>query len=198
MPGKIVHFELPAADADRASGLLERRLRLGVRRQRDGGLRLPDDPDRRRPGRRGLSRPRGQARRSIVYFDTDDIDASIAKVRELGGTADDKQPIPHVGWFAALHGHRGQQLQPLPERRVGRRVTGARGRARRPRRARGLGAGRGDGPLRRADRRARGAHVRDRRAALLSLDDPARRARAASAASASAFRRAGVDVGSAG
>jgi uncharacterized protein len=36
----------------------------------------------------------------IIYFDTDDIDASIAKVRELGGKADDKSPIPQVGWFA--------------------------------------------------------------------------------------------------
>jgi predicted enzyme related to lactoylglutathione lyase len=33
-------------------------------------------------------------------LDTDDIDASVARVRELGGQADDKQPIPHVGWFA--------------------------------------------------------------------------------------------------
>ena len=36
----------------------------------------------------------------IIYFDTDDIDADLAKVRELGGDAEDKQPIPHVGWFA--------------------------------------------------------------------------------------------------
>jgi uncharacterized protein len=35
-----------------------------------------------------------------VYFDTDDIDASVAKVRDLGGEADDKQPIPGVGWFS--------------------------------------------------------------------------------------------------
>jgi hypothetical protein len=35
----------------------------------------------------------------IIYFDTDDIDASIAQVRELGGSADDKSPIPHIGWF---------------------------------------------------------------------------------------------------
>ena len=36
----------------------------------------------------------------IVDFDTDDIDASIAKVKELGGEAEDKTPIPHVGWFS--------------------------------------------------------------------------------------------------
>ena len=36
----------------------------------------------------------------IVYFGTQDIDKSLAKVRELGGSADEKQPIPTVGWFA--------------------------------------------------------------------------------------------------
>ena len=36
----------------------------------------------------------------LAYFDSDDIEATLAKVREGGGTADDKQPIPHVGWFA--------------------------------------------------------------------------------------------------
>ena len=35
-----------------------------------------------------------------VYFDTDDIDASISKVRELGGKADDKMAIPSQGWFS--------------------------------------------------------------------------------------------------
>jgi predicted enzyme related to lactoylglutathione lyase len=36
---------------------------------------------------------------TVVYFDTDDIDASIAKVRQGGGSAEEKAPIPHVGWF---------------------------------------------------------------------------------------------------
>jgi predicted enzyme related to lactoylglutathione lyase len=35
-----------------------------------------------------------------VYFDCDDIDASLAKVGEHGGESGEKQPIPHVGWFA--------------------------------------------------------------------------------------------------
>jgi predicted enzyme related to lactoylglutathione lyase len=36
-----------------------------------------------------------------VYFDTADIEASIGKVRELGGTAEEKRPVPTHGWFAA-------------------------------------------------------------------------------------------------
>jgi len=36
-----------------------------------------------------------------VYFDTDDIDATIGKVRERGGKAEDKMPVQGYGWFAA-------------------------------------------------------------------------------------------------
>jgi uncharacterized protein len=36
----------------------------------------------------------------VVYFDTDDIEATIARIGELGGSAGGKTPIPHVGWFA--------------------------------------------------------------------------------------------------
>ena len=41
------------------------------------------------------------------YFATDDIDASCAKVRELGGTAADKMPVPDHGWFAACDDSEG-------------------------------------------------------------------------------------------
>jgi predicted enzyme related to lactoylglutathione lyase len=36
-----------------------------------------------------------------VYFGVDDIEAALAQVRELGGQADDKGPVPGMGWFAA-------------------------------------------------------------------------------------------------
>ena len=61
----------------------------------------------------------------IVYFDTDDIDASIAKVRELGGTADDKQPVPTHGWFARVQGHGGQRASASGRATSQRRVTSA-------------------------------------------------------------------------
>jgi predicted enzyme related to lactoylglutathione lyase len=35
-----------------------------------------------------------------VYFDADDIDASVEKVRKAGGEASDKAPIPGIGWFS--------------------------------------------------------------------------------------------------
>ena len=97
MSGKLVHFELPAQDSERArafwSGLFGWSftdpgmpgIEYWMVRTADdqGGAIYPAD----KPG-------------VIVYFDTDDIDASLATVREQGGRAEDKQPIPGVGWFA--------------------------------------------------------------------------------------------------
>lgn len=37
----------------------------------------------------------------VIYFDVDDIDASVRQARELGGTANEKMPVPGQGWFAA-------------------------------------------------------------------------------------------------
>jgi uncharacterized protein len=99
MAGKLVHFEIVTEDADRAEafwsgvfgwqfnrdvmpGMDYRMTRTG---EDQGGAIMPSDK------RDGHLR---------IYFDSDDIDASRAKVQELGGTADDKQPIPGVGWWA--------------------------------------------------------------------------------------------------
>jgi len=42
-----------------------------------------------------------------VYFDTDDIDATRAKIQELGGQAEDKSPVRGYGWFAGCHDTEG-------------------------------------------------------------------------------------------
>ncbi len=97
MEGQLVHFELPAEDAGRAkefwkslfgwkfrewSGPVEYHMLEGME---PGGAIYPSEEPGTGP---------------IVYFGTSDIDASIARVRELGGSADEKHPIPAIGWFA--------------------------------------------------------------------------------------------------
>ena len=99
MPGRIVHFELLAADADRASGFWNGLFGWNV------GGSVMEDFDYRMfdlgEGQGGAIYPAETPGTMNVYFDTDDIEASIAKVRELGGSADDKQPVPGHGWFTA-------------------------------------------------------------------------------------------------
>jgi len=109
MAGKIVHFELPSADADRASGFWSGLFgweiggsamegfdyRMFQVSDEQGGAVMPSDEAGTGP---------------IVYFDTDDVEASIAKVRELGGDAKDKTPVPTYGWFAVCKDTEGNSF----------------------------------------------------------------------------------------
>jgi uncharacterized protein len=100
MPGQIVHFELPSAETDRAAGFWGGLFgwQIGPSAMEGHDYRMFQASD----SLGGAVMPSDKAGQGpIVYFDTDDIDASIAKVRELGGTAGDKQPVPTHGWFAA-------------------------------------------------------------------------------------------------
>jgi predicted enzyme related to lactoylglutathione lyase len=106
MAGEVVHVEIMSSDIDRAqrfwSGLfgwnfgesvmpgMEYRM-AQVTEQAGAALMKSDD----KPGHPNF------------YFATDDIDASIAKARELGGQADDKMPVPTHGWFSACKDSEG-------------------------------------------------------------------------------------------
>jgi len=95
----LVHFELPADDMDRAVSFWS-----GVFGWSIGDSGMPGIDYRMTQTGEGqggaVYRRQGEERGPIVYFESDDIDASLAKVRSNGGRADDKQPIPGVGWFA--------------------------------------------------------------------------------------------------
>ena len=107
MEGQLVHFELPAEDAGRAkefwkslfgwkfrewSGPVEYHMLDGTE---PGGAIYPSEQPGTGP---------------IVYFGTGDIDKAIARARELGGSADDKQPIPGIGWFARCRDTEGNEF----------------------------------------------------------------------------------------
>jgi predicted enzyme related to lactoylglutathione lyase len=109
MAGEIVHYEIAAADADRAqafwsglfgwsfqgSGMPEMDYRMAQITESAGAAIYPG-PDK-------VGHP-------IVYHNVDDIGASIAKVKELGGSAEDKMPVPTHGWFAACKDTEGNSF----------------------------------------------------------------------------------------
>jgi predicted enzyme related to lactoylglutathione lyase len=116
MPGTIVHFELPASDADRAAGFWS-----GVFGWSFGDSGMPGMDYRMADvggGQGAAIYPGGNAGSGpIVYFETDDIEQSIARVRELGGQAEDKAPVPGHGWFSPCQdteGNRFSLWQPDP------------------------------------------------------------------------------------
>ena|SRR5579872_2662995 len=97
MSGKLVHFELPARDTARARTFWSGVFGWSFA---DPGIPGVEYWLVRTAADQGGAVFAGETHGAIVYFETDDIDASVAKVRAGGGRADDKQPIPGVGWFA--------------------------------------------------------------------------------------------------
>ena len=95
---RIIHFEIPADDTGRArefwsgmfgidwrsyEGPTEYYMFANEDQQSGGGL-MP------REGQSGI----------VVYFPVEDLDAAREKVQELGGSAEEKNPVPGMGWFA--------------------------------------------------------------------------------------------------
>jgi uncharacterized protein len=97
MAGKVVHVELPASDTKRATGFYGQL--FGWQFHDSGMPGIDYQLFEAEPG--GAVYQSDEAGSGPkVYFGTDAIDVSIARVRELGGEAEDKSPIPTIGWFA--------------------------------------------------------------------------------------------------
>jgi len=107
--GQLVHFEIEAQDADRAQSFYEKVFGWSFG---DSGMPGIDYRMTRTGETQGGAVYKGDkpGTRPLVYFDTDDIDTSLAKVREAGGDAPDKQPIPGVGWFAHAKDTEGNEI----------------------------------------------------------------------------------------
>jgi uncharacterized protein len=105
---KIVHFEIPADDTSRAQGFWAEL--FGVEwRSYDGPVEYHVFDNGDQTG--GGLMPRQQGQDGLtVYFNTDDIDASREKVQQLGGSVEEKQPVPGMGWFAHAKDTEGNQF----------------------------------------------------------------------------------------
>jgi predicted enzyme related to lactoylglutathione lyase len=104
MAGEVVHYEIAAADVDRAQ-----RFWSGLFGWQFGESAMPGMEYRmaRTGDQSGAALYPGETGHPNVYFGVDDIDAATAKVRELGGSAEEKQPVPSMGWFVACKDSEG-------------------------------------------------------------------------------------------
>jgi uncharacterized protein len=108
MAGQIVHVEIPADDTAKGQGFWGslfgwefesypgpseyHMTRIGEQQ----GAAITN----MEPGRRGLR----------AYFDVDDINAGAARVKELGGEADEPMPVPSMGWFSTCRDTQGNEF----------------------------------------------------------------------------------------
>lgn len=99
MAGEIVHIEFPAEDADRGTQFWNGLFGWGFQ---DSGMPGIDYRMAQTSERSGVAVFPSNDRSGYpnYYFATEDIDASSDKVRELGGQAEAKSPVPGHGWFA--------------------------------------------------------------------------------------------------
>jgi predicted enzyme related to lactoylglutathione lyase len=96
MGKKVVHIEFAAQDMDRAQKFWE-----GVGGWAIAGSGMPGIDYRMfQEGDQGGALMESDTKGPVVYLGSEDIDADLAKVGELGGEAEEKQPIPSIGWFA--------------------------------------------------------------------------------------------------
>jgi hypothetical protein len=99
MAGNPVHVEIPAKDTAKArefwTGLFGWTFEQYPGPVEYHMTRLSDQA-----GGAVYNNPEGNTDGIRVYFDVDDINASAARVKELGGEANDPLPVPNMGWFA--------------------------------------------------------------------------------------------------
>ena len=98
MAGEVVHYEISATDTERAKRFWEGVFgwEFGPSMSEDFDYRMARVGDAA-----GAALQPGDPGHPNAYLAVADIDEAIGKVRELGGQAADKQPVPTHGWFSA-------------------------------------------------------------------------------------------------
>lgn len=109
MAGQMVHVEIPAGDTAKA-------------REFWGGLfgwefqEFPGSPTEYHTTQfsettgGAIYEADGDKRGARIYFDVDDINDGVAKVRELGGEGGEALPVPGQGWFAVCKDVEGNEF----------------------------------------------------------------------------------------
>jgi hypothetical protein len=99
MAGQLVHFEIAASDDSRAMDFYKQVFDWQFQDSGMPGVNYNLTQAGGQPGG-AVYAMEGVEPSIFVYFDTEDIESSIGKVRGAGGEAEEKQPIPGVGWFS--------------------------------------------------------------------------------------------------
>jgi predicted enzyme related to lactoylglutathione lyase len=108
MPGQIVHLEIPADDTSKArefwGSLFGWQFEAAPSPSEYHMTRITEQSGvaitNMEPSKRG-TRP---------YFDVDDINTGAARVKELGGDADQPMPVPNMGWFVTCRDPHGNEF----------------------------------------------------------------------------------------
>ncbi len=109
MPGQIVHLEIPADDTASAREFWGSLFGWQFDPFQEGvDYHLTQITDVTGAAISGMEGPGKRGARA--YFDVDDANDGAARVRELGGEADEPQPVPATGWFVTCRDPHGNEF----------------------------------------------------------------------------------------
>jgi predicted enzyme related to lactoylglutathione lyase len=91
---RVVWFEVPVQNTDRARMFYGRLMGWQFEGFGGDGEYFPTLDGR------GAIRPANGRKGPLVYFGTEDVDAAVERVRELGGSANNARTVPGVGRYA--------------------------------------------------------------------------------------------------
>ncbi len=108
MAGQMVHLEIPAADAATSRAFWGSLFGWQFAEYGEGSdYHMAQLDEQSGVAIMGVDDARRGTR---TYFDVDDITTGAARVKELGGEADDPMPVPTMGWFATCRDPHGNEF----------------------------------------------------------------------------------------
>ena len=109
MTSRVVHFEIPIDDPDRAGVFYRSVFGWTVAKWGPVDYWTMTTGAEPGPGAEGALTPRAEAPEGVVvYVGVEDIDRALISVQDAGGTvATGKMPIPTVGWSARFRDTEG-------------------------------------------------------------------------------------------
>jgi hypothetical protein len=129
MTRRVVHFEVPIDDAERAGAFYRDVFGWNVAKWGPVDYWTMTTGAEPGPGAEGALTARGEAPEGVVvYVGVEDIDVAMTKVADAGGTlVTGKLPIPTMGWSARFRDTEGNLIGlfqtdstvPVPEGGVG-------------------------------------------------------------------------------
>jgi predicted enzyme related to lactoylglutathione lyase len=110
MPGKVVHFEIPADNVERAKSFYLKAFGWQISQYPgmeyhmvgttpvDQKTQMPTEPGAINGG---MTKRNDQVKNTVITVDVADIDASLKSIEKLGGkTVQKKQPVADMGFTA--------------------------------------------------------------------------------------------------
>ena len=98
MAGQMVHLEIPARETAEARAFWSALFGWEFQAFEGGSEYLMTRFSETTGG--AIMGDDGSTKGPRVYFDVDDINAGVSRVKELGGESSEPAPVPGNGWFA--------------------------------------------------------------------------------------------------